>query len=323
MKYFEKYKSLIIDWQNVNRKVNEMKVVVGTRGSKLALTQTKWVVRQLQAYHPEVTFDIKIIKTKGDKIQNIPLDKIGDKGLFVKEIEQQLLEGEIDLAVHSMKDMPSEVCEGLRFTYTPLREDARDVLILKHPIQSLSELPQGARIGTGSKRRKYQLLAKRPDLQIEPIRGNIDTRISKIETQNLEGIVLAAAGVKRLGRASEISYYLPLDIMVPAPAQGALALEIRKDDAYVYELVRPIEDFNSQMQITAERAFLEGVNGSCHLPIGAYATLRETKMHLMGLLGDEEGAKLVRRERIKDCTSIEEAKNLGKELAVEVMEALK
>ncbi|MEG0580369.1 MAG: hydroxymethylbilane synthase, partial [Niameybacter sp.] len=248
-----------------------MKVVVGTRGSKLALTQSKWVVSQLEACNPEVEFEIKIIKTKGDLIQNVPLDKIGDKGLFVKEIEQQLLEGKIDLAIHSMKDMPSEVCQGLQFTYTPVREDARDVLILKKPINYLSELPEGARIGTGSKRRKYQLLAARPDLSIEPIRGNIDTRISKIETENLDGIVLAAAGVKRIGREDEIGYYLPVDVVLPAPAQGALAIEIREADERIYNLIRPIEDINSQIQIEAERAFLKGVDGSCHMPIGAYA----------------------------------------------------
>ena len=303
--------------------VKKMKVVVGTRGSKLALTQSKWVVSQLEACNPHVEFEIKIIKTKGDMIQNVPLDKIGDKGIFVKEIEQQLLEGEIDIAIHSMKDMPSEVCEGLQFTYTPIREDSRDVLILKEPIGHINELPKGARIGTGSKRRKYQLLALRPDLQIEPIRGNIDTRISKIETENLDGIVLAAAGVKRLGREEEIGYYLPIQEMIPAPAQGALAIEIRKDDETIYNLIRPIEDLMSQLQIEAERAFLEGVEGSCHLPIGASATLEEGRLHLIGLLGDEEGTKLVKQEIEGVCKSIEEARNLGYSLASRVMEEVK
>ena len=300
-----------------------MKVVVGTRGSKLALTQSQWVVSQLEACNPEVEFQIKIIKTKGDMIQNIPLDKIGDKGIFVKEIEQQLLDGEIDLAIHSMKDMPSEVCPGLMFTYTPVREDPRDVLILKHPIENLEELPKGARIGTGSKRRKYQLLAQRPDLHIEPIRGNIDTRISKIETEHLDGIVLASAGVRRLGREEEIGYYLSVDEMIPAPAQGALAIEIREQDERIYNLIRPIEDIKTQIQVEAERAFLSGVDGSCHLPIGAYATSEEENLCLTGLLGDEEGTKLVKQEIKGKCNSIEEARNLGLELASRVIKELK
>lgn len=299
-----------------------MKVVVGTRGSKLALTQTEWVVNQLRCCNPEVEFEIKIIKTKGDLIQNVPLDKIGDKGLFVKEIEQQLLDGEIDLAIHSMKDMPSEVCPGLAFTYTPVREDARDVLVLKHPIKSLEELPQGATIGTGSKRRKYQLLNARPDLNIVPIRGNIDTRISKIETENLDGVVLAAAGIKRIGREEEIGYYIPVETVLPAPAQGALAIEIRENDEKIYDLIRPIEDRLSQMQIEAERAFLDGVEGSCHLPIGAYAELEEEHMKLTCLLGDEEGVKMVKETLYRACTTVEEARNLGYEAAKVILEKL-
>lgn len=307
---------------SLKRTVKNMKVVVGTRGSKLALTQTEWVVNQLRGCNPEVEFEIKIIKTKGDLIQNVPLDKIGDKGLFVKEIEQQLLDGEIDLAIHSMKDMPSEVCPGLAFTYTPVREDARDVLVLKHPIKSLEELPQGATIGTGSKRRKYQLLNARPDLNIVPIRGNIDTRISKIETENLDGVVLAAAGIKRIGREEEIGYYIPVEIVLPAPAQGALAIEIRENDEKIYDLIRPIEDRLSQMQIEAERAFLDGVEGSCHLPIGAYAELEEERMKLTCLLGDEEGVKMVKEILYRACTTVEEARNLGCEAAKVILEKL-
>ena len=172
-----------------------MKIRVGTRGSNLALIQTNWAIDRLKEKFPEVEFEVKIIKTKGDKILHLSLDKIGDKGLFVKEIESQLLEGEIDLAVHSMKDMPAEVVEGLKFAAVPKREDPRDVIILREGLNSFDELPIGATIGTGSKRRKYQFLRKRPDLNIVPIRGNIETRISKIESENLDGIVLAASGV--------------------------------------------------------------------------------------------------------------------------------
>ena len=300
-----------------------MKVVVGTRGSNLALTQTKWVVDQLKSCNQDVDFEIKIIKTKGDLIQNVPLDKIGDKGLFVKEIEQQLLDKEIDIAIHSMKDMPSEVCTGLAFSYTPVREDPRDVLVLKNPIRSLADLPEGATIGTGSKRRKYQLLQVRPDLNIVPIRGNIDTRISKIETENLDGIVLAAAGIKRLNREDEISYYLPTDVVLPAPAQGALAIEMRENDETIYNLIKPIEDRMSQMQIEAERAFLEGVEGSCHLPIGAYAELKGERIELTALLGDEEGTKLVKEQLIRDCHTLEESRQMGYEMAKVVLEKLR
>lgn len=221
-----------------------------------------------------------------------------------------------------MKDMPSEVCPGLAFTYTPVREDARDVLVLKHPIKSLEELPQGATIGTGSKRRKYQLLNARPDLNIVPIRGNIDTRISKIETENLDGVVLAAAGIKRIGREEEIGYYIPVEIVLPAPAQGALAIEIRENDEKIYDLIRPIEDRLSQMQIEAERAFLDGVEGSCHLPIGAYAELEEERMKLTCLLGDEEGVKMVKEILYRACTTVEEARNLGYEAAKVILEKL-
>lgn len=299
-----------------------MKVVVGTRGSQLALTQTEWVVNQLRGCNPQVDFEIKIIKTKGDLIQNVPLDKIGDKGLFVKEIEQQLLDGQIDLAIHSMKDMPSELDSRLAFTFTPVREDVRDVMILKSPIHSLEDLPYGATIGTGSKRRKYQLLQVRPDLNIVPIRGNIDTRISKIESENLDGIVLAAAGLKRIGKEAQIGYYLPIETVLPAPAQGALAIEIRKGDHQIYELIRPIEDFASQMQIEAERAFLDGVEGSCHLPIGAYAQWQKNHMQLSCLLGDEEGVKLVKETFNKNCTQLEQARALGYEAASVILEKL-
>ena len=218
--------------------------------------------------------------------------------------------------------MPSEVCPGLAITYTPVREDARDVLVLKQPISSLDELPYGATIGTGSKRRKYQLLAVRPDLNIVPIRGNIDTRIGKIETENLDGVVLAAAGIKRIGREEEIGYYIPVETVLPAPAQGALAIEIRENDERIYDLIRPIEDRMSQIQIEAERAFLDGVEGSCHLPIGAYAEIEGNEMTLTTLLGDEEGVKMVKEQMTKVCTTIEEARSLGYEAAKIVLEKL-
>ena len=270
-----------------------MKIIVGTRGSKLALSQTNWVIDELKKHNPQIEFEIEIIKTKGDIIQNVALDKIGDKGLFVKEIEEKLINKEIDIAIHSMKDMPSYLPEGLKFSYVPKREDARDVLVLKEGYKSIDDLPNGATIGTGSKRRKYQLLKYRSDLNIVPIRGNVDTRIRKIQEENLDGVVLAAAGMHRLGIKEKISYYLPIDLVIPAPAQGALAIEIRKNDPNLDEIIRSIEDIDTYRQITAERGFLDEINGSCHIPVGAYCNLEGEDIKLIGILGDEEGNRLV------------------------------
>lgn len=269
-----------------------MKIRVGTRGSNLALIQTNWAIDRLKEKFPEVEFEVKIIKTKGDKILHLSLDKIGDKGLFVKEIESQLLEGEIDLAVHSMKDMPAEVVEGLKFAAVPKREDPRDVIILREGLNSFDELPIGATIGTGSKRRKYQLLRKRPDLNIVPIRGNIETRISKIESENLDGIVLAASGVIRADLEEKITEFLPVDLMIPAPAQGALALEIRKNDEELEKMIDAIKDEISQIQTDAERSYLAGIDGSCHIPMGAYCEVDGEKLTLTGIFGDEDGEKI-------------------------------
>lgn len=297
-----------------------MKIIVGTRGSKLALVQTNWVVEKLKKANPGIEFEIKVIKTKGDLVTHLPLHKIGDKGLFTKEIEQQLLDKEIDLAIHSMKDMPSTLPEGLKFANVPKREDPRDVLVLKEGYSSIDDLPKGAKIGTGSKRRTYQLLKYRPDLEIVPIRGNIDTRIRKIEDENLHGVVLAAAGLIRAGLEDKISYYIPTNIMVPAPAQGALAIEIREDDTYIAEIVSHIKDEMTEIQVQAERGFLTGVNGSCHVPMGAYCEIKDDDIILTGLYGDEDGEKLV----IKSLEGkVKDASNLGFELANIVLKEYK
>ena len=293
-----------------------MKLVVGTRGSNLALVQTNWVVDQLKKENPGVEFEGKIIKTKGDLIKDLPLDKIGDKGLFVKEIEKSLLDGEIDMAVHSMKDMPSYLPEGLKFAHSPKREDPRDALIFKEGYKSLDDLPQGARIGTGSKRRKYQLLKHRPDLEIVPIRGNIETRIKKIETEKLDGVVLAASGLRRAGLDDKIDYYIPTDIMLPAPAQGILALEIREDDKETEKIIDSIKDDITKIQIDAERGFLIGVNGSCHIPMGAYCEIEGEKITLTGLYGDGEGKKIVVQSQVG---TLADAPKIGYELAKSVL----
>ena len=293
-----------------------MKLVVGTRGSNLALVQTNWVVEQLKKNNPDIEFEIKIIKTKGDLIKDLPLDKIGDKGLFVKEIEKSLLDKEIDLAIHSMKDMPSYLPEGLKFAHSPKREDPRDALIFKEGYKSLDDLPQGARIGTGSKRRKYQLLKHRPDLEIVPIRGNIETRIKKIETEKLDGVVLAASGLRRAGLDDKIDYYIPTDIMLPAPAQGILALEIREDDKETEKIIDSIKDDITKIQIDAERGFLIGVNGSCHIPMGAYCEIEGEKITLTGLYGDGEGKKIVVQSQVG---TLADAPKIGYELAKSVL----
>ena len=293
-----------------------MKLVVGTRGSNLALVQTNWVVEQLKKNNPYIEFEIKIIKTKGDLIKDLPLDKIGDKGLFVKEIEKSLLDKEIDMAVHSMKDMPSYLPEGLKFAHSPRREDPRDALIFREGYKTLEDLPQGAKIGTGSKRRKYQLLKHRPDLEIVPIRGNIETRIKKIETEKLDGVVLAASGLRRAGLDDKIDYYIPTDIMLPAPAQGILALEIREDDKETEKIIDSIKDDITKIQIDAERGFLIGVNGSCHIPMGAYCEIEGEKITLTGLYGDGEGKKIVVQSQVG---TLADAPKIGYELAKSVL----
>lgn len=297
-----------------------MKIVVGTRGSKLALTQTNWVIDNLKAINSDIEFEVKIIKTKGDIIQNVSLEKIGDKGIFVKEIEQQLLDGEIDMAVHSMKDMPSYLPEGLKFAGIPKREDPRDVLILKNGYSSIDDLPKGAIIGTGSKRRKYQLLDIRPDLVIVPIRGNVDTRIRKIEEDNLDGIILAASGILRVGLKEKISSYFQTDVMIPAPAQGALAIEIRKNNPEIESIINLLKDETTEIQVSAERAFLDGVSGSCHMPMGAYCEVKENYIKLSGLFGDENGNLLITKSIEGDKSS---PRDLGMELAKLVLKEYK
>lgn len=292
-----------------------MKLILGTRGSKLALTQSNWVVERLKEKNPGLEVEVKIIKTKGDLIQNVALDKIGDKGLFVKEIEQELIDGKIDFAIHSMKDMPSDQPEGLKFSYCPKREDYRDILVLKKEYKTLDDVPQGGKIGSGSKRRKYQLLQHRPDLQILPIRGNVDTRIRKIDDEGLDGVVLAAAGVNRLGIADSIDkniYHIPQDIMVPAPAQGILAIEIREDRADIDEVIKTVSCPVTMIECEAERAFLAHIEGSCHIPVGAIAKIDGENLIMDGIFGKEDGSCLVKKtiEGKK-----ENAKNLGKELA--------
>ena len=287
-------------------------VKVGTRGSQLALAQTKGIIKVLTPYHQTVDFQIKIIETKGDLIQDVALEKIGDKGLFVKEIEEQLLNKSIDFAVHSLKDMPSLNPAGLIFSKTPKREDCRDVLILKPPYDHIDTLPVGAIIGTGSKRRKYQLLALRPDLRIVSIRGNIDTRIKKIETEGLHGVVLAAAGLKRIGYEDKITQYLPHETFIPAPGQGALGLQFREDDTFIGQMLNQLHHKPDHIETQAERAFMAGIGGTCHEPIGAKAYLNGDEIKITGLYGNEKGEYVTETK----AGPITDAKKIGFDLGV-------
>lgn len=277
-----------------------MNYKIGTRGSRLALVQADMVCERLKEAYPEDTFEICVIRTKGDRIRDIPLGQIGDKGLFVTEIEEQLQDGEIQLAVHSMKDMPQQPAEGLIFAKAWAREDARDVLVLREA-QSLKELPGGAVIGTGSKRRAFQLLKIRSDLKVVDIRGNVDTRLNKMKEQKLDGIVLAAAGLKRLGMEDVITQYLHVDEMIPAPAQGLLAIELRADQERLLSMINALSDDKAEETAAAERGFLKAIDGDCHLPIGAYCEkTEEGTFRLRAIFGNEEGSRIAYADLIGD-----------------------
>lgn len=270
-----------------------MNIRIGTRGSKLAMAQTSEVCEKLKQRFPQHTYEIVVISTKGDKVQDVALKKMGDKGIFVREIEEELLDGRIQLGVHSMKDMPSENPEGLLFTKCWKREDARDVLILREK-NSLKELEEGAVIGTGSMRRGCQLKKLRPDLQIVDIRGNVDTRLRKMEEQKMDGIVLAAAGLARLDMKQVITEYLEPEQMVPACAQGALALEIREDNELLRAMLDSFAEEDDNLCVQAERSFLKAVGGSCHVPVGANCRRCGDRLEMDAVFGTEDGTVLER-----------------------------
>ena len=292
------------------------KVYVGSRGSKLAVTQTNWMIDQLRTANPDVDFEIKIIKTRGDKVQNRPLDEIGGKGLFTKEIEDELLSGEIQMAVHSMKDMPAALPEGLMLAAPPIREDPADVLVTHADVCDLEELPKRAVIGTGSKRRIFQIAQMRPDIQCVIIRGNIDTRLRKLDSEHLDGIILAAAGMKRLGVYNNPNYtVVPLEPtdFICAPAQGILAVEVREDNFKMRKMIEKVKDQQAELQMRAERAFLVALNGDCHLPIGAYCDIGPNgRLTLHGVYGDASGEHLAMASMMGHCC---EAEELGRRLA--------
>jgi hydroxymethylbilane synthase len=272
------------------------RVVIGTRGSDLALWQAEFVRRSLEPEFPEIEFEIKIIRTTGDEVVDVSLAKIGDKGLFTRQIEAELLTGEIDLAVHSLKDLQTEQPDGLTIGAMCQREKPNDVLISRDG-KMLDELPQGAKVATGSLRRRSQLLAYRADLKISDIRGNVPTRFRKFDESDLDAMVLAYAGVERLGLGECISQVIPTEILIPAVGQGSVAVEIRDGDQDVAAIVSRLDDAATRACVTAERAFLRRLEGGCQVPIGGYATLENEVLTLNGIVGSLDGKRMYRETR--------------------------
>lgn len=266
---------------------------IGTRGSQLALWQARWVQAAIVKQQPDVEVELVTIKTQGDKILDVPLAKVGGKGLFVKEIEQALIDGRIDLAVHSMKDMPAELPSGLTICAVPKRENPRDALVSVHH-SGIDDLPRGARVGTSSLRRSAQLKHHRPDLEIVSLRGNLNTRLDKLETTDLSAIVLAAAGLIRLGMAARITSDLSEEQMLPAVGQGALCIETRDADPAVQSIVRRLDDPATHTAVLAERAFLKRLEGGCQVPIAGHARTEGDQVHLTGLVADLDGRTIIK-----------------------------
>ena len=287
------------------------KIIVGSRRSKLALTQTNWVIDQLKKIDPTVEFELKEIVTKGDRILDVQLSKVGGKGLFVKEIEQAMLDKEIDIAIHSMKDMPAILPKGLMIGCVPPREDYRDALISKGNVK-FEDLKPNAVIGTSSLRRSAQLLAARPDLEIKWIRGNIDTRIEKLNNEDYDAIILATAGLRRMGWADDvITQHLSEELCLPAIGQGALAIECRIEDTFVRKLLNKFNCENTNKVVTAERAFLTAMDGGCQVPIaGLGKMLEDGQVSLKGLVASPDG-KIVYSETIIG----QDPEKVGKEVA--------
>lgn len=294
-------------------------ITLGTRGSELALFQARHVAWVLQSNHVEVSVKIKTITTSGDKILDSPLAKIGDKGLFVKEIESELISGGIDIAVHSCKDLPTEMPVGLVLSAFSRREDPRDAFIgAGSGHRQLSDIREGGKVGTSSLRRRSQLKALRPDLEIVDIRGNVDTRIRKIGEFGLDGTILAAAGIRRLERESEVSFFFTAEQMIPAVGQGVIAVETREDDPQVRSLLTCFNDEDSAVAVTAERALMRKLEGGCQVPIGANAVVYEDTLVLNAYLGSLDGADSV-RDQIKGPA--DKAEELGVELAQRMYKA--
>jgi hydroxymethylbilane synthase len=287
---------------------------LGTRGSTLALAQSTWVKEQLLQQEPSLNIELVVIKTSGDRFVDKPIAALGGKGVFTKEIEDALLHAEIDLAVHSMKDLPPELPDRLIIAAMPKREDPRDVLVTNLGT-SISSLQAGARIGTGSLRRQAQLLYYRGDLSLMPIRGNVDTRLRKLDQGEVDALIVAAAGLNRIGRHDRITAYLSEEICVSAVAQGALGIESRADSS-IRELLTYLHDAATASEVSAERSFLKRLGGGCHVPIGARAKIEGQQLKIIGVVASPDGVALCRGEIAGDVT---DATELGRQLAEQLL----
>lgn len=309
--------------------MSKKKLIVGTRSSQLALWQADFVIGELRKRYPDLAIEKRLMTTKGDKILNAPLAKIGGKGLFTKELETAMLAGEIDIAVHSLKDMPVMVPEGLVITAVTERADAGDALVSQR-YGSFGALPEGAKVGTSSLRRRAQLLHARPDLQIVDLRGNVNTRLRKLEEENFDGIILACAGLKRLGFGERIRQVLPQSLCLPAVGQGALAIESRIDDRETRELLSFLDDGITRACTAAERGFLATVEGGCQVPVGVYAqpvdnadiledahTGKAETIRVEAVIASLDGRKLF-RDSVEGAA--DEAENLGISLANKLLD---
>ncbi len=290
-------------------------LVIGTRGSKLALWQAGWVKERLEAAHPGLACRLETITTTGDKILDVALAKVGGKGLFVKEIEEALLAGRIDLAVHSMKDVPTELPAGLAIAAMSAREDPRDAVVTRNGAPLMS-LPDGAVIGTSSLRRQVQLKHMRADFAMRALRGNVDTRLRKLEEDDLDAVILAAAGMKRLGLADRIVECLAPERMLPAVGQGVLGIEARLDDGRVGDLVAVLDDELAHRTVLGERAFLGRLEGGCQVPIGCFGRLEGERFVLRGMVGHPRGEPILFGER---AGSLDEAPSMGQALAEDLL----
>jgi len=266
---------------------------IGTRASALALWQAEWVKAELEKKYPGMTVSLTKIKTTGDKILDVPLAQVGGKGLFVKEIEEAMLANEIDIAVHSMKDVPTMFPDGLHLSCITKREDARDALLTRNNMK-FKDLPQGATIGTSSLRRQAQLMSIRPDFKIAQLRGNVDTRLRKLKEGQFDAIILAAAGVRRLGLAENVSEYIDPSISLPAIGQGALGIECRVDDRELNDLIAFFNHQDTRTCVTGERALLRRLEGGCQVPIACYGQMMNGKLHLIGLVASVDGKRIIK-----------------------------
>ncbi|MDY6942268.1 MAG: hydroxymethylbilane synthase [Pseudomonadota bacterium] len=289
---------------------------IATRSSQLALWQSEHIRDRLKQHHPELTVEIVPFKTQGDKILDVPLAKIGGKGLFTKELELALLSDKADIAVHSMKDIPADLPEGLHIGAVPAAGDPRDAFVC-NDYPTLNDLPQGARLGTSSLRRQSQLLHHRPDLKVGFLRGNVGTRLSKLDAGDFDAIVLAAAGLRRLGLAERIRSAIEPDVCLPAVGQGVLAIECRIDDEHIHQCLAPLQDTNANIRIAAERAFSARLEGGCQVPMAGHAVVQGETVTLRGLVARPDGSELIQGELTGPKA---EAKRIGVTLAERLLD---